>query len=118
MEIRSESISDFNLIPNSELSIGTETPKKQKGGQRGGFFWSSKPARPADPVAKAALKAVHDNNYSVVEYLINSGGIVNYGEVDDNGNTLLHYIVRNPKYNNNLLDRILSVDYIKDIINI
>jgi hypothetical protein len=117
MEIRSESLSDFNLIPNSELSVGTETPSNRIA-QAGGFFWSkSAPTAICQKAIKAAMEQKHD----VVDFLVMEGCLPDYGEVDENKNTLLHHI--GGDYSNfdkypAIVDKILKDPNVKEFIDI
>ena len=117
MEIRSESLSDFNLIPNSELSVGTET-QSNRVKQTGGFFWSKSAP---NAICQKAIKAAMDQKHDVVDFLVMEGCLPSYAEVDENKNTLLHHI--GGDYSNfdkypAIVDKILKDPNVKDFINI
>ncbi len=84
-DIKSESLSEFNLVPNSELTIGTEENLE---GQQGGFFWSSN----AKTTNKNVFEAMKQKDFDSVIDMVNQNMVSNYGETDANGNTLLHIL--------------------------
>lgn len=117
MEIRSESLSDFNLIPHSELSVGTETPSNRVT-QAGGFFWSKSTP---NAICQKAIKAAMEQKHDVVDFLVMEGCLPDYAEVDENKNTLLHHI--GGDYSNfdrypAIVDKILKDSNVKGFIDI
>jgi hypothetical protein len=117
MQVRSESLSDFNLVPNTELSIGTETPS-YNAQQTGGFFWSNSAP---NAICKKAIKAAADGKHDIVDFLVMEGCIPSYAEMDENKNTLLHHI--GGDYSNydkypGIVDKILQDANVKSFINL
>lgn len=112
--LKSESLSEFNLVPTSELSINTDSEYIENK-QQGGFFWSGTSSND-----KEALKSAKNGEFDFVKSLIQKNMMTNYAAADSDGNTLLHYIARDyskcPDYNN-VLDTILSKNKSNSFIN-
>ena len=84
-----------NIIPfntdNSKantLSIGTEYDDRPA--QTGGWFWKDTKTCNID---KVALRSAKQNKFSFVSELVLQDCIYNFGEQDENKNTILHYLV-------------------------
>lgn len=97
----------------SEISFSSEITNK--GSLSGGFFWSDDGSTKVD---KSIIEAARLKKYDTVEFMINQDLMTNYKTQDENGNTLLHYLVMNSNPNSNLIEKILQRPNVNSFINI
>jgi hypothetical protein len=112
MEVRSESLSEFNLVPDNELSVGTETASN--GNQQTGGWWFG---GSTDKVTEAAMKEASLGNYEFVTKLVDLDLISNYYIQDGSGNTIVHTLISDQS--NHLLRKVLEkVDDKEQLVNL
>ena len=101
---------------NTHDSIGTESNSPQSV-QNGGFFWSSNKSNNDSK----CLIAARTKDYSVVDFMLNHEMISNLCTQDSNGNTLLHYLVKDSNTNSkavSILNNVLGRKDLNNYINI
>lgn len=110
----SDGLNMFNYREVTE-SFGTESFHNRNSNQHGGFFGFG-----CSDNDKKALMAARQKNYTVVCFMIKNDMIYDYGAQDDDGCTLLHYLVNDSdlyKENFNSIKKILSSSYTNNFIN-
>lgn len=82
---------DYIDLNNLSDSFATETSSTIEGGLNGGgFFWSSNGCSNND---MAAIKAAREKRFDALLFMEENNLINNHGAVDQNGATLLHYLI-------------------------
>lgn len=95
----------------SSISFGDEANDNvQMGGFLSGIFGSSK-------LEKAVLEAAKLKKFDIVEFFVIKDLISSYGCQDDDGNTLLHYLVSSPNPNVKLIDKVVKKSNSRSYIN-
>ncbi|CAH6421774.1 Hypothetical protein KVN_LOCUS460 [uncultured virus] len=114
-----------NTLKNAETlsannSIGTETSTQQsaqQSAQQGGnFFWSS---NNGTDINKKVLLAAAEKKYETVNFFVREHLMTDFGIQDDDGYTLLHYLVQAPQnqFTDQTINEILANPRIKTFIN-
>ena len=131
MEYFKLNITDFtpssNIIPGnlnstSELSLGTEgnslrTKGTQDSGKpmTGGFLWSS--SKTCDDNNQKAILAASQGKHDTVQFMLDNDMISDLSACDKNGNTLLHYLVKNATdEKDKTLCNVLKMPYIGNVV--
>lgn len=109
---------NYNIDNILETSVGTEGTDATVGKQSGGFFWSS---TGCSMNSDKALLACKQRNFEVVTFMIKNDMVDNYKAQDQDGSTILHYLIRyrnTHKHNDFNIEKILRCDNVKTCINI
>lgn len=120
MENLGFNFTDVNTDTENNLNDYSLSPKQRdwrNDNQTGGFFWSSSSANSKNDIA--ALEIARMKNFDILEKIfIDKDLMNNYEAKDENGNTILHYLIMDSNHNFNFIKKILDKATADKIINI
>src|SRR5687768_8752345 len=85
----------------------------QEGGGLFDFFSGSN----TGDINKAAIEAAKNGQYEALLFLVKHNLISNYSAYDEDGKTILHYLVANSQIDSSLIKEIISRKDVKSFIN-
>jgi hypothetical protein len=109
--------SDFDI--SSDMSIGTESISVNNNNyetQLGGFLFSNK----SDANSTKILAAANSRDFDTVSFMVKNKLVKDYGGVDDDKRTLLHYLAKDYEHYKNdtsLVEAVLSGGQVTNFIN-
>ena len=114
-DLNTDTINNLN-----EISLSPNSYDWRNDNQIGGFFWSQNAGvSNTKDVSEAALELAREKDFpTLVKGYIDKGIINNYAAKDENGNTILHYMISDPNHDINSIKKILEKTDAQSIINV